>query len=55
MRAKVSSVSTQEKQVVMKPLETVIASEAKQSLSESHDGAVKIDAIQIRHQASGDR
>jgi hypothetical protein len=48
MRAKVGSISTQGKQVVMKPLETVIASEAKQSLSRGYDGAVKIGATQIK-------
>jgi len=37
MRAKVGSISTQGKQVVMKPLETVIANEAKQSLSRGYD------------------
>ncbi len=53
MGAKVISVSTQGKQIVMKALEIVVASEAKQSLGESHDGTVKIGATQIRHQASG--
>ena len=56
-RAKVSSVSTQGKQIVIKPQETVIAvsrspehgeGEAKQSLSKGYDGAVKIGATQIK-------
>jgi transcription-repair coupling factor (superfamily II helicase) len=47
-RAKVSSVSTQGRQIVIKPHETVIASEAKQSLSKGYDAAVKIGATQIK-------
>ena len=56
-RAKVSSVSTQGKQIVIKPHEAVIAvsrspehgeGEAKQSLSKGYDGAVKIGATQIK-------
>jgi len=58
MRAKVSSISTQGKQIVIKPQETVIAVsqscepkawwEAKQSLDKSYNGAVKIGATQIK-------
>jgi len=48
MKAKVSSISVQGKQIVIKPLETVIASEAKQSLSRSYDGAVKVGITQIK-------
>jgi transcription-repair coupling factor (superfamily II helicase) len=58
MRAKVSSISTQGRQIVIKPQETVIAvsqsceprawQEAKQSLGKSYDGAVKIGATQIK-------
>jgi transcription-repair coupling factor (superfamily II helicase) len=47
-RAKVSSVSTQGRQIVIKPQEAVIASEAKQSLSRRYDAAVKIGATQIK-------
>jgi transcription-repair coupling factor (superfamily II helicase) len=56
-RAKVSSVSTQGRQIVIKPQETVIASrscepkawqEAKQSLGKNYDGAVKIGVTQIK-------
>jgi transcription-repair coupling factor (superfamily II helicase) len=47
-RAKVSSISTQGRQIVIKPQETVIAREAKQSLGKSYDGAVKIGATQIK-------
>jgi len=46
-QAEVSSVSTQGRQIVIKPHETVIASGAKQSLGKSYDGAVKIGATQI--------
>jgi transcription-repair coupling factor (superfamily II helicase) len=57
MRAKVSSVSTQGRQIVIKPQETVIASQAKQSPVKSYDGAVKIGATQIKLDTSllGDR
>jgi transcription-repair coupling factor (superfamily II helicase) len=48
MGAKVSSISTQGRQIVIKPQETVIASEAKQSLGKSYDGAVRIGATQIK-------
>jgi transcription-repair coupling factor (superfamily II helicase) len=48
VRAKVSSVSTQGRQIVIKPQEAVIASEAKQSLSRRYDAAVKIGATQIK-------
>jgi len=47
-RAEVSSVSTQGRQIVIKPQETVIASVAKQSLDKKCDGAVKIGATQIK-------
>ncbi len=46
-KAEVSSISTQGRQIVIKPKEGVIASEAKQSLSKHYDG-VKIGATQIR-------
>jgi len=55
-QAEVSSVSTQGRQIVIKPHETVIAvsrspergeGAAKQSLGKSYDGAVKIGATQI--------
>jgi transcription-repair coupling factor (superfamily II helicase) len=48
MRSKVSSISTQGRQIVIKPHETVIASGAKQSLSKGYDGAVKLGATQIK-------
>jgi len=48
MRAKVSSVSTQGRQIVIKAQGTVITDEAKQSLGKSYDGAVKIGATQIK-------
>jgi transcription-repair coupling factor (superfamily II helicase) len=48
MRAKVSSISTQGRQIVIRPHETVIASGAKQSLSKTYDGAVKIGVTQIK-------
>jgi transcription-repair coupling factor (superfamily II helicase) len=58
VRAKVSSVSTQGRQIVIKPQEAVIAvsqscepkawQEAKQSLSRRYDAAVKIGATQIK-------
>jgi transcription-repair coupling factor (superfamily II helicase) len=57
MRAKVSSISTQGRQIVIRPQEAVIASrscepkawqEAKQSLSTRYNGAVKIGATQIK-------
>jgi len=48
MRAKVSSISTQGRQIVIKPQTAVIASEAKQSLSRRYDPAVKIGATQIK-------
>jgi transcription-repair coupling factor (superfamily II helicase) len=47
-RAGVSSVSTQGRQIVMKPHETVIASAAKQSLSKGYGSAVKIGATQVK-------
>jgi transcription-repair coupling factor (superfamily II helicase) len=47
-RAKVSSISTQGRQIVIKPQEAVIASEAKQSLSRRYDAAIKIGATQIK-------
>ncbi|MCJ7791473.1 MAG: transcription-repair coupling factor, partial [Dehalococcoidia bacterium] len=47
-RAKVSSVSTQGRQIVIKPQEAVIASEAKQSLNRRYNGAVKIGVTQIK-------
>jgi transcription-repair coupling factor (superfamily II helicase) len=48
MRAEVSSISTQGRQIVIKPQEAVIASQAKQSLDKNYDSAVKIGATQIR-------
>jgi transcription-repair coupling factor (superfamily II helicase) len=48
MGSKVSSISTQGRQIVIKPHETVIASGAKQSLSKGYDGAVKLGATQIK-------
>jgi transcription-repair coupling factor (superfamily II helicase) len=47
-RAEVSSVSTQGRQIVIKPKETVIASVAKKCLGKSYNGAVKIGATQIK-------
>jgi transcription-repair coupling factor (superfamily II helicase) len=47
-KTEVSSISTQGRQVVIRPKEGVIASEAKQSLRKNYDGAVKIGATQIR-------
>jgi len=51
-RAKVSSISTQGRQIVIKPREAVIASPdaigTKQSLGRSYDGAVKIGPTQIK-------
>ncbi|MFO7773368.1 MAG: transcription-repair coupling factor [Dehalococcoidia bacterium] len=47
MRAGVSSISTQGKQIVIKP-RTVITSEAQQSVSRRYDSAVKIGATQIK-------
>jgi transcription-repair coupling factor (superfamily II helicase) len=56
-RAKVSSISTQGRQIVIKPQEAVIASrscepkawqEAKQSPVKGYDGAIKIGATQIK-------
>jgi transcription-repair coupling factor (superfamily II helicase) len=47
-RAKVSSISTQGRQIVIKPQGAVIASQAKQSPGKSYDGAVKIGATQIK-------
>jgi transcription-repair coupling factor (superfamily II helicase) len=47
-QAKVSSISTQGRQIVIKPQEAVIASEAKQSLSRRYDAAVKIGPTQIK-------
>jgi transcription-repair coupling factor (superfamily II helicase) len=48
MKAKVSFISTQGRQIVIKPQETVIASVVKQSPDKSYDGAVKIGATQIK-------
>jgi transcription-repair coupling factor (superfamily II helicase) len=57
MRVKVSSISTQGRQIVIKPQEAVIAvsrspehseGAAKQSPGKSYDGAVKIGATQIK-------
>jgi len=48
VQAKVSSISTQGRQIVIKPQETVIASVAKQSPGKSYDGAVKIGPTQIK-------
>jgi transcription-repair coupling factor (superfamily II helicase) len=57
MQAKVSSISTQGRQIVIKPQETVIASRscepeawqaAKQSLDKKYDGAVKIGITQVK-------
>jgi len=48
MKAKVSSIATQGRQIVIKPQPTVIASAAKQSLGKGYDAAVKIGATQIR-------
>jgi transcription-repair coupling factor (superfamily II helicase) len=48
MRAKISSISTQGRQIVIKPQGTVIASQAKQSLDKKYDGAVKTGATQIK-------
>jgi transcription-repair coupling factor (superfamily II helicase) len=47
-QAKVSSISTQGRQIVIKPQEAVIASEAKQSLSRRYDAAVRIGPTQIK-------
>jgi len=47
-RAEVSSVSTQGRQIVIKPPETVIASVAKQSLSKGYGSAVKVGTTQIK-------
>jgi len=47
-RAEVSSISTQGRQIVIKPQETGIASVAKQSLGKSYDAAVKIGATQVK-------
>jgi transcription-repair coupling factor (superfamily II helicase) len=48
MRAKVNSISTQGRQIVIKPQEIVITNIAKQSLGKSYDSAVKIGATQIK-------
>jgi transcription-repair coupling factor (superfamily II helicase) len=48
MKAKVSSISTQGRQIVIKPQGAVIASGAKQSLSRHYNSAVKIGATQIK-------
>jgi transcription-repair coupling factor (superfamily II helicase) len=47
-RAKVSSISTQGRQIVIKPQGAVIASVAKQSPVKGYDGAIKIGATQIK-------
>ena len=47
-RAEVSSVSTQGRQIVIKPPETVIVSVAKQSLSKGYGAAVKVGTTQIK-------
>jgi transcription-repair coupling factor (superfamily II helicase) len=47
-RAQVNSVSTQGRQIVIKPQGTVIASLAKQSLVKTYDTAVKVGATQIK-------
>jgi transcription-repair coupling factor (superfamily II helicase) len=47
MRAKVSSISTQGRQIVIRP-QSVIAREAKQSLSRRYNAAIKIGATQIK-------
>jgi transcription-repair coupling factor (superfamily II helicase) len=47
-RAEVNSVSTQGKQIVIKPQESVIASVAKQSLGKGYGTAVKVGATQIK-------
>jgi transcription-repair coupling factor (superfamily II helicase) len=47
-QAEVSSVSTQGRQIVIKPQGAAIASIAKQSPGKSYDGAVKIGATQIK-------
>jgi transcription-repair coupling factor (superfamily II helicase) len=47
-RAEVSSISTQGRQIVIKPQRAVIASQAKQSPGKSYDGAVKIGVTQIK-------
>jgi len=46
--AEVSSVSTHGRQIVIKPRGAIIASEAKQYLGKSYDGAIKIGATQIK-------
>jgi transcription-repair coupling factor (superfamily II helicase) len=47
-QVKVTSISTQGRLIVIKPQQTVIASQAKQSLSKYHDSAIKIGATQIK-------
>jgi transcription-repair coupling factor (superfamily II helicase) len=47
-QAKVSSISTQGRHIVIKPQQTVIASLAKQSLDREYDAAIKIGATQIK-------
>jgi transcription-repair coupling factor (superfamily II helicase) len=47
-QAEVSSVSTQGKQIVIKPRESVIASVAKQSISKGYGVAVKVGTTQIK-------
>jgi transcription-repair coupling factor (superfamily II helicase) len=47
-RVGVSSVSTQGRQIVIKPQESVIASVAKQSPDKSYHGAIKIGTTQIK-------
>jgi transcription-repair coupling factor (superfamily II helicase) len=48
MQAKVNSISTQGRQIVIKPQESVIARIAKQSRSKDYASAVKVGATQIR-------
>jgi transcription-repair coupling factor (superfamily II helicase) len=47
-KAKVSSISTQGRQIVIKPQESVIARLAKQSLGRDYGSAVKVGTTQIR-------
>ncbi len=47
-RAKVSSISTQGRQIAIKPHGAVIASVAKQSLGRGYDAAIRIGATQIK-------
>ena len=47
-KAEVSSISTQGRQIVIRPKELLATSEVKQSLSEHYRGAVKVGTTQIR-------